>query len=190
MTTSPPWQGISYVEDKRGKWWYEEGYGVRVYDGASWLGKVAGGSDYPWCELGRLDTQTITTGTFTAIIWDAELNDPHNMHDNTTNPSRITATEDGVYAVSAHIQWTYIPSSGYRFLYLVRNGATTYPRFVTNYYTTNDITNPHQSLSGQFNLNAGQYVEAYVYHNRGSDLTLDRLAWSHPIITVAKICEL
>jgi len=145
--------------------------------------------DYPWCWLGRTASQSIPDTTWTAIIFDAEYNDPHAMHDNALNPSRIIAPESGVYLATCHIQWTYIPNTGYRFLGLTRNGSANL-RYETMHNTAHDATNPDQTIAGLFNLNLNDYLEAWVYHNRGAALTIDQTAWRYPIITVAKVCEL
>jgi len=56
----------------------------------------------PGCALRKSASQNLST-TPTALAWDAEISDPAGMHDNSTNPSRVTAPQAGLYRVEAQL---------------------------------------------------------------------------------------
>jgi hypothetical protein len=54
----------------------------------------------PLAMLRQTAAQTLTTGTYTAVLFDTEDFDSHNGHSTVSNTSRYTAVTAGVYEVS------------------------------------------------------------------------------------------
>lgn len=71
-----------------------------TWDGTAWQAIYV---DLNKCSLHRTTVQTLPTGAYTPIEWDAELYDLNNMHDNAVDPERITIKKTGYYLVEAQI---------------------------------------------------------------------------------------
>lgn len=155
----------------------------------SQLMSVTMASPTPWCDLARSTPLTIPNITWTPIPWTVEWADAMNMHDPAL-PSHIKAPLTGLYLATANIQWAYFGTAGYRLLSFIRNGAWAFPRYQAVHFSAHDNTSYNQTLSGLISMNAGEYLEACVYHTFGSPIPLSYLAWSHPRIVVAKILDI
>jgi hypothetical protein len=114
----------------------------------------------------------IPSGTLTPLRFFTEDFDTADMHEVGCVPerSRVTAPRPGVYQVSAGVVWN-TNTTGTRFLGLRVNGdgdlfyaASRVPSFA-------DI--PEQSVSTLVRLSEGDYVEAMVSQNSGSNLAID-----------------
>jgi len=66
--------------------------------------------------------QTIPNSTSTIITWDQEDYDTDGMHDNVTNPSRITIKTAGKYSIMAQFEWAS-NSTGKRIIDIVKNSV-------------------------------------------------------------------
>jgi hypothetical protein len=111
-------------------------------------------------------SQTITTGTWTAINFNNENFDTNSFHDTVTNNSRITipAGLGGYYLVSWQQRWD--PSgTGNRSADLYKNGTTQ----ITQEMTASS-TYASNAKSAIIYLAAGDYIQMYVRHTNGSDL--------------------
>jgi hypothetical protein len=130
----------------------------------------AGGSSFVGCRLYKTANQAITTSTWTAVSWDAEVFDTDGFHDNSTNNTRITIPtgKGGKYLLNALMRF---------------EGNATGARL--SYYSINGLANPLAtgvSIPGSsacdqqmfspviVNLSAGDYVEYIVLHNVGSNI--------------------
>jgi hypothetical protein len=111
----------------------------------------------------RTTTLDITAITETSIDWDSESIDTDGMHDNATNPNRLTATVAGKYLAVLNVRGACIGGVGTGFypLSIKDNGG--------NIIALDDL-NPYQaggfqkygkrSLSGEVSLAAGGWIEA------------------------------
>ena len=111
-------------------------------------------------------SQTITTGTWTAINFNGENIDTNSFHDTVTNNSRITipAGLGGYYLVTWQQRWD--PSgTGNRSADLYKNGTTQ----ITQEMTASS-TYASNARSAIISLAAGDYIQMYVRHTNGSDL--------------------
>ena len=113
----------------------------------------------------RSTNQTITSGSNQTITFNSERWDTNAMHDPTTNSSRLVAPIDGVYTISANVVWSGGACGGGCFLGVHRNGGS----FIGT------ASNPEagsfeldQSLTTQYALKAGDYVEVQVYQGSGA----------------------
>jgi hypothetical protein len=122
----------------------------------------------PAARVQKTGNQTIphNTGSI-ALSFDQEDFDTANLHDNTTNNSRLTAPINGVYQVSAGVAWAS-NTVGTRVLDIVVNGPAGND-YAASYIPATGIS-PRQSTSALVKLTAGQFVVAVAYQNSGSSV--------------------
>lgn len=113
--------------------------------------------------------QAITTATETAIVMDGETTDTHVMHDNSTNPSRLTCVRPGNYSICGGANYAGSAAGGVRDIYLRVNGTTRIATATDGNPTLNGTT---LSISGMFTLAAGDYVELTTAQNTGGNLNV------------------
>jgi hypothetical protein len=111
--------------------------------------------------------QTIANATYTAVLFAYENFDTDGFHSTTTNTSRITIPTGlgGYYLVNMTQRWD--PSTGVaKTMQLYKNGSAVFT------YDTGAATGlyPMYSRSTIVKLNAGDYIEMYVYQNSGGNL--------------------
>lgn len=112
----------------------------------------------------------LDSGTVVANIidWDTETFDAQAMHDNSTNPARLTIRLAGRYLVSGRIT---IAGSNFnnRSLWLYKNGS-----FVAlNDYQAGNNGHTSIQLTEIMDLAAGDYVEIAASQSTGGALTTD-----------------
>ena len=106
--------------------------------------------------------QTIPDASYTALTFDSERFDNGDLHSTTTNTSRLTAPANGVYLISAHLEfdgWGYN-----RQIRLTQNG-TTIIGFKNGFANIEAVLN----ISTSAFLLAGDYVEVIVWQGTGED---------------------
>lgn len=110
----------------------------------------------------RSANQTISTGGYYDISWDAESIDAGGWHSTTTNPERITVPLAGLYMVTFMATWTIaaVTTPGYKVL---RNGGNAYIMENTSLASGGD----GQTHSIVDVAAAGDYYTLQVYHNSG-----------------------
>lgn len=57
----------------------------------------------PYCYLTRTAAQGTTSGVTATVLWDSEVEDVDGMHDNVTNPERMTCKVAGLYHVVVNL---------------------------------------------------------------------------------------
>ena len=132
------------------KWGQPKGYGASIYKSGS--------------------AQTIATNALTALTWESENWDTSSFHSTSTNTSRMTipAGLGGLYQVNVFVSFAAGSATGTRDVYLGTNGA---------YYGAGRIAGnaSHElivSFSTVMQLNAGDYMEVFVYQNSGANTTI------------------
>lgn len=123
----------------------------------------------------RTSAQAITTGTSTFVIFDAETYDTDNIHDNSTNPSRLTVpSEVSKVKILANIKWEN-DNTGNRDMAVWKNNSINFdgaPRS-TIIPVNFPGTGTHQNLTSPvLVVTAGDYFELKVYQNSGGDLNI------------------
>lgn len=126
-----------------------------IFDGTSWIG---GGMQDISCKVTKSSNQSISTNTDTIITWDQEKYDTDNMHDNSTNNSRITIKTAGKYSLITQSEWAN-QDSGIRELTILKNGTTIIARIL---HTADDQA--QRTLGWQGELAVNDYVELRVRH--------------------------
>lgn len=124
----------------------------------------------PRAQLRQIVAQSIPNITWTALSFTAEDHDSHNGHDNVTNNTRYTAPISGVYEVAGSY-WFAANATGVRFSRWMKDG-TILVGSGTEYQAVSDsgAQSGYPAKTYQVSMNAGQYLELAVWHNRGSAL--------------------
>lgn len=108
-------------------------------------------------------------GTATVLAFPFEEFDVGGIH-NAANPSRLTAPVDGVYHVTANVNWPIGGGGGSRAVELIQNGFFFRGRaFEGNPSNSSPTT---QLISVPIKLGAGDYLELEARQNSGDFLTV------------------
>ena len=124
-------------------------------------------------------TQSITSGTPTALTFDSERYDTDTCHSTVTNTSRLTATTAGKYLIAGNIAWA---SSCSCELDLRVNG--------TNYIAAQShasSTTAYISVSTVWNMGAGDYVELIAGQYSGGSVNVQSAASYSPEFMMQRI---
>ncbi len=113
--------------------------------------------------------KTVTTGVYSRVDWVEELFNDYDMH-----PSgflgRILFNRGGTYVCGLNINWGN-NTVGYRECTIKINGVNTLAR---DKRTALSAGKDYQQVITIFEFDAEDYVEAYVYHTRGSNLVVKK----------------
>lgn len=126
-----------------------------------------GGTDIG-CSVYTHADQTINDNTWTHVHWELEKYDTDTMHDNSTNPERITFNTAGKYLVVAQVEmYNYTGAIAMK----IMSGAT---GNVEQAYTDITYANgaPFISLSVIISAAEDDYMEVQVWQNSGSGKTV------------------
>jgi hypothetical protein len=125
----------------------------------------------------------IPTAVLTPLDFDVETYDTDNMHDNATNPSRLTVNTPGLYLIQGTVAFA---SSGSGFLgcHLRLNSATVIESNMINDLNSGGGT--YLTISAAYNLIAGDYIELLAEQTSGSDLLA---GWSISNFSMARLSE-
>jgi len=144
-----------------------------VVDAVNFL-LAAGGNPRPFASVYRSAALSPANATFTLISFDAEVEDNDYMHDNSTNPSRVTLWNDGIWQVTYGI--AFASSATGRRIGQVRSnagglsgGGTFQQQF--NVATSPSGTFAHQGIFAARFI-AGDYLELFVEQQSGGALAI------------------
>jgi len=133
----------------------------------------------------RNTTQTISTGTSTAVSYDTEVYD-HGGLWAIGNPTRLVAPVNGIYSAVSSVEFV-ANATGARFHFWKKNGTTDIGPSVArlgdgaqDYYNRFLVT-------CQVKLAAGEYLEAIVNQASGGNLNLTTSADFHPLAMMALV---
>lgn len=159
------WSVSAFEQPSTSKW---NIVGSNMDDLNTRLGVIEG---FPYSVVYTSAAQTISTSTFTAVGFDAEISDDYAMHDNVTNNSRLTIPtgEDGLYLVVFKLEWAS-NSSGDRITRLYVNGSGNNYAYTRIPPSASSFT--AYTVSAVLPLSAGDYVQQYVWQNSGGDLDI------------------
>jgi hypothetical protein len=121
------------------------------------------------CQVTGSSTQSIATGSFTALDWDLDLIDPTALHSTSSNTSNVYIKTSGYYLITAQIQFA-TNATGNRQIRLYKSGVfidRTTAVMIANASVPIFVT----SSSPQY-LVAGDYVSVYAYQNSGAPLDI------------------
>ena len=134
-------------------------------DDGTWATPGAAGE---YCELSETTHGTYTT--ITAISWDTEVTDTSGMHDNSTNPARITVITTGVHLITADVRMTSTtPGAAAADVLSVRINGTVVAE--NELIHTANAFKTRLNIAIQKHLTAGDYIEICITMNSGSAQT-------------------
>lgn len=118
----------------------------------------------------RGSDKTLGASSTTTIDWDNEEFDTDTIHDNSTNPSRLTipANKGGKYKLFGHINVTGTGSTQVNRIDVFKNGSSV----IGNFYDK-DGGSLDYNLSDVFDLAAGDYIELRYVNAAGGAHTMD-----------------
>jgi hypothetical protein len=137
--------------------------GARLTDGSVTAAKLA---TFPKAYTQNSALISLADGVDTVLSMDTELFDTDNIHDSTTNPTRLTCNTAGVYFVSAYVAYAS-NNTGFRHVFVRVNGGTAISSDVRPALNSTDLT-----VSTIYQLNVGDYVEVFAFQNSGAALNI------------------
>lgn len=137
-------------------------------NGSAW--ERVGNQQVPQVRLTKNATQSINNGAQTAVLWQVEsydLGTPSlNMHDTSTNTSRMTIRTAGTYLLVFNVEWTVAQNAGTSYLGFTLNGAS------VPFALTYGPPGPYASVSHVARFAASDYIEAVVLQTAFTPATL------------------
>ena len=118
------------------------------------------------CRAYRDTAQSIPNDTETAVTLPSEDYDANDMHDPTTNPSRITIQSDGIYVVMAAIEFA-ADSAGTRIVSIKKNGTAVLAKTEAAPLSAG---NTILQVAAMAALEDDDYIEIYVTQDSGDAL--------------------
>lgn len=146
------------------------------------LGTAEFASSIPSARVTRSFNQGIPNDDEVVLNFNSERYDTAGMHSNSANLSRLTAPVDGIYLVTAQVQWD-VNGFGQRTLGLERNGVVALARD-RRVPGTDPVDAPAVTLTTVASLEAGDFVEAEVFQNSGGNLSVLRIGEESPEFTM------
>lgn len=119
---------------------------------------------------------TIPTATWTVLTFNSELYDTDNIHDTSTNPSRLTCKTAGLYLITFNAYFV-ANTTGTRIFRLYLNGTTAIGQARGIPDALGYCAIPATTI---YQLTVNDYVEAQVYQNSGGDLEVKANAHDTP----------
>ena len=143
---------------------------IQVYSGTAWVTKSGAGA-LIGCDLYKSATQSIATGTWTAVTFSNEVYDTDNLHSTSTNTSRITipAGLSGKYLFTGNIVFA-ASATGVRGISLYKDGSAYKEIYMSNASSSYSTIVSWSAISS---LVAGSYYETFVYQESGGALNLN-----------------
>lgn len=139
-----------------------------IHTGSEWRQL---GLNRPYAILTTAHNQNITASTTTAVNFESEVADSHNGHSTSSNISRYTVPQSGVYRVDAVVPWVGNTAEGKYEMHVRVNGSTAWVAGST-YKGTQNVT-PIMQGGATVRLNAGDYIELVVWQGTGATRAID-----------------
>ncbi len=129
---------------------------------------LGGEAKVPAVRVRRNAAQAIAHNTNTAVSWDTEDYDTDNMWV-AGSETRLTIRTPGIYMIQAGLVWSDGGDTSYRGMTIVKSGGTVLADFNDSAFNgAGKSLQTHATAA----FAAGDYVETFVYHLRGSSLNL------------------
>lgn len=119
----------------------------------------------------RTATQSINNSTLTVVTFDAEDFDNDTIHDNATNPGRLTATTAGIYLVEATLVYAATAGGSIRSATIRKNAGTAYAG--NQAPGSSGTVRTDVSVSALVDMSATDYVECLAFHDQGGALNIE-----------------
>jgi xanthosine utilization system XapX-like protein len=119
---------------------------------------------------------TVANNTETTLTFNSETFDTDTIHDNSTNPERLTCKTAGIYLVYANIQFA-TDADGVRQVIFYVNGTT--DSFAYQSLQARSAGPTHVALVGVYSLAVNDYVICRVQHTAGNNLAISAPGLQH-----------
>lgn len=136
------------------------------------------------CRAYNTASQALTTGTLTAIGFNAERWDNGVMHDLSTNNTRVTAPTAGIYSISGNAVIAAAAGGSTRRLALRVNG-TAYIAYTIGPFNAAD--NTFMNVSTTYQLAATDYVELIGFQDSGGNLNVLAVGNYSPELSLVRL---
>lgn len=124
----------------------------------------------PFCRVGRTGNQAIPNATASAMLWDSELQDSHNIHSTSVNTRRITVPSGwgGVWKIEGNVGWQAL-NTGRREIAIRLNGTL----FIAiNSDTPASGGECNGFIETEWEAVAGDYFDLVVTQDTGGNLDI------------------
>ena len=159
------------------------GYKVLATDYNNWinninyLGSGTAGTGRPAVMATSVLDTSLTTATWTNMLFASEEYDTGAMHSTSSNTGRLTVVDDGLYQVTASVFLNYHAGNKFCGLMLRKNaaGSSTGGTLITQSTTImsdNAVVITGAELNTHLRLAAADYLELFVLQNSGGALVL------------------
>jgi len=153
-----------------------------TWNGTAFVPGSAASSAYSGVRVRKSTAQTIMTATHTVLTWDTEDWDDNSFRD-AGQPTRLVAPVAGRYEVTLLAMSASVSASFVWVPYIMINaaGTGTLPGEAAACFQNTIGVNSVKggSVTVQLSLSAGDYVEGFVIHTRGSNLDTDTKSYMH-----------
>lgn len=119
-----------------------------------------------YCKLVKAQVQSIPNAQWTKLTWDVEQYDPGNFFD-PNEPTKIKISEDGVYFVTANIEF-YNNPNGVRGGRIRKNNSVSMAGM--GQVGTGNYKSTEATVASLMVLKTGDYLEVEVYQDSGGPL--------------------
>ncbi|MDW8072272.1 MAG: hypothetical protein RMK79_12485 [Anaerolineae bacterium] len=110
----------------------------------------------------------LNSATITILPFNSERFDNDNIHDTTTNTSRLTCQTPGVYLITGCVRFA-ANATGQRQIHILLNGSTIIALTRANAAASGETD---LTITTIYSLAAGNYVELAAWHNSGAALNV------------------
>lgn len=131
----------------------------------------------------RNSNQSVSNATQTDILFNTDLSDPNNMHDEVTPGAELYAWAPGWYTVTATIQFA-TNATGYRQVTFVRSDGTTFG--MQQNWAPSASAPTVVNASASVYLTAGQSVKVQAYQTSGGSLNVESASQYAPSGSLVK----
>ena len=139
-------------------------------------------SNPPITQVRQTSVQSLTSGSQSVLLFDAEDVDSSGMHSTSSNTGRATAVYPGWYQFSGGvgIATNATGRRGFRFM---TNGTTVVPGSPVMYFPASAGQTEVAGRTVLIFLNVGDYVEAQAFQDSGGALNTTVIAPDQPAMT-------
>jgi hypothetical protein len=125
------------------------------------------------CKVHNSAAISVPNTTTTLLAFDTEDWDNNNIHSTSSNPSRLVAPVTGKYLVTLNCAWTGVTGGALREAQInLNSGGTGGGTVLASDGKGPSTAQIRHSVAVQVALSAGDYVEAYVYQDSGSTMSI------------------
>ena len=123
----------------------------------------------PYFKAGQSTAHTLTNGDYTKVIFDDEQKDTDGAYDPSTGRFTVPSGQDGTYMFMFSVGIDDLDENDILQARVYKNGSAINDGRVLHFGGKNSIVVNCSSAFTMYGLNAGDYIEVFVYHDEGSN---------------------